>query len=101
MSKENKTEKQENNGEKIINLEVRQKSEFLGTERRKNAMRIILQLCRENLPMEYKKFICVLSYRTGLTIRKVEEDYIEVLKTVGVLQQNKYMLELGAEEKNV
>lgn len=86
-----------------LNLEVQKKSAFLGTERRKIAMSTILQICRENcLPLcEEKKLLCIISYKTGLTVRKIDEDYISVLMAVGILQKNKFDIELGAEEKNV
>jgi hypothetical protein len=93
--------KQKPQQENKINLEVQQKNNFLGTQRRKEAMSTIVQLCRENLPMEEKKFLCILSYKTNLTIRKLEEDYINVLLGVGILQKNRFNLEIGIEEKNI
>lgn len=78
------------------NLEVMKKSEFLGTERRKKAMDVIMQICRENNPCPYKELVNILSYKTGLTTRKIEEDYLEVLISVRMLQLNKNLVEVGA-----
>lgn len=94
-----------NNGDrkKTKNLEVQQKSEFLGTQRRKNAMSTVMQICREycNPEINYNELLNLLCYRTGLTKRKLEEDYIEVLIGIKFLQHNKFNIELGESEKDV
>ena len=48
--------------------------------------------------MAYKKFACTVSYRTGLSLRKVTDDYLEVLIELGFLKRNDGMLELGRTE---
>jgi hypothetical protein len=47
---------------------------WLGQDRRKRAMETILKLAREHCPVPYKKFACIVSYRTGLSLRKIQDD---------------------------
>ena len=72
--------------------------EWLGQGRRKRAVEKIMTLAQELLPMSYKKFACTISYRTGLSLRKVTDDYLEVLIELGFLRRNDGMLELGRTE---
>jgi len=59
-----------------------------GTRKRDQQMDTITRLAKELCPASYKKLISLVSYRTGLTPRKVREDYIEVLIDVGILSNN-------------
>jgi hypothetical protein len=72
--------------------------EWLGQGRRKRAVEKIMKLAQELLPMAYKKFACTVSYRTGLSLRKVTDDYLEVLTELGFLRRNDGVLELGSQE---
>jgi len=49
-------------------------------------MEIISRLAKELCPMPYRKFVSMVSYRTGLSRRKVADDYIVVLLDVGILE---------------
>ena len=68
---------------------------WLGQDRRKRAMETILKLAREHCPMSYKKFACIVSYRTGLSLRKIQDDYLQVLLELGLLERNDSNLALG------
>jgi len=59
---------------------------WLGQGRRRRAMDIISRLAKELCPMSYRKFVSMVSYRTGLSRRKVADDYIVVLLDVGILE---------------
>jgi hypothetical protein len=48
--------------------------------------------------MSYKHFACTVSYRTGLSLRKITEDYLEVLLELGLLKRNDNTLVLGEAE---
>jgi hypothetical protein len=61
---------------------------WLGQDRRKRAMETILKLAKELCPISYKQFACVVSYRTGLSLRKITDDYLEVLLELGLLKLN-------------
>ena len=50
------------------------------------AMEIISRLAKELCPMPYRKFVSMVSYRTGLSRRKVADDYIVVLLDVWILE---------------
>jgi hypothetical protein len=58
-----------------------------------------MNLAKELLPMSFKKFACTVCYRTGLSLRKVTDDYIEVLMELDFLRRNGGMLELGRPEQ--
>jgi hypothetical protein len=75
-----------------------EEEEWLGQGRRKRAVEKIMTLAQELLPMPYKKFSCTVSYRTGLSLRKVTDDYLEVLIILGFLRRNDGMLKLGRPE---
>jgi hypothetical protein len=68
---------------------------WLGQDRRKRAMETILKLARELCPKPYKKFACIVSYRTGLSLRKITDDYLEVLLELGLLERKENNLNLG------
>jgi hypothetical protein len=70
---------------------------WLGQDRRKRAMETILKLAKELCPIPFKKFACVVSYRTGLSLRKITDDYLEVLLELGLLKRNESMLNTGDE----
>lgn len=72
--------------------------EWLGQGRRKRAVEKILKIARELCPIQYKRFACTVSYRTGLSLRKVTDDYLEVLLELGFLKRNDGILELGRHE---
>jgi len=59
---------------------------WLGQSRRRRAMEVISRLAKELCPMPYRKFVSMVSYRTGLSWRKVADDYIVVLLDVGILE---------------
>jgi hypothetical protein len=59
-----------------------------GQERRKRAMETIKKLAQELFPMEYDKFACTVSYRTGLSLRKITDEYLKILLTVGIIERN-------------
>ena len=61
---------------------------WLGQSRRKRAVEVIIELAKQNLPMSFKKFACLVSYKTGLSLRKITDDYLEVLLNAGVLKEN-------------
>lgn len=67
---------------------------WLGQSRRKRAMDIISRLAKEMCPISHGKFVSIVSYKTGLSRRKIAEDYLVVLTDVGILQLNGGMLHL-------
>jgi hypothetical protein len=71
---------------------------WLGQDRRKRAMETILKLARELCPMPYKQFACIVSYRTGLSLRKITDDYLEVLLELSLLKRSDNLLILGDAE---
>ena len=72
--------------------------EWLGQGRRKRAVEKIMKLAQELCPIPYKRFACTVSYRTGLSLRKITDDYLEVLLELGFLKRNEGILELGRTE---
>lgn len=76
-------------------------SQFQGAQRKKETMDAILQRAREELPkgMATHQFVCLISYEMGLSTRKIKEDYIDVMISVGILQTKGCLLELGGREK--
>lgn len=74
---------------------------FTGTSKRDKMMQSIVQMARELLPMSQKEFINTVAFNTGLTTRKVQEDYIDLLVTVHIIQINRFDYELGSAEKDV
>jgi hypothetical protein len=73
--------------------------EWLGQGRRKRAVEKIMKLAKELLPMPYKRFACTISYRTGLSLRKVTDDYLEMLIELGFLKRDDGVLDLGRPEQ--
>jgi hypothetical protein len=65
---------------------------WLGQKRRKRAMDIILNLAKETCPISSSKFVSYVSYRTGLSRRKVRDDYLETLIDVALLELEKGIL---------
>lgn len=57
-------------------------------------MAIISRMAKEKCPMPYKKFVSQTVYLTGLSPRKVREDYIDVLVDVGILRINEGTLDV-------
>ncbi len=70
---------------------------WLGQGRRKRAMETILKLAKELCPIPCKKFACLVSYRTGLSLRKITDDYLEVLLEIGLLKRNDNILTKGTD----
>jgi hypothetical protein len=68
---------------------------WLGQGRRKRAMETILKLAKELCPIAYKQFACLVSYRIGLSLRKITDDYLEVLLEIGLLKRNDNILTIG------
>jgi len=60
---------------------------WLGQERRKRAMETVKRIAKELLPMEYNKFSCIISYRTGLSLRKVTDEYLKILIELGIIER--------------
>jgi len=71
---------------------------WLGQGRRKRAMETILKLARELCPAGYKRFICIVSYRTGLSYRKIADDYLEGLLEIGLLKRDDNILTMAEAE---
>jgi len=71
---------------------------WLGQERRKRAMNTIRKLAKENCPMPYKRFASLVSYRTGLSYRKITDDYLEILLELGLLRRDDNVLIVGKGE---
>lgn len=67
---------------------------WLGQSRRKRSMDIISRLAKEMCPISHGKFVSFVSYKTGLSRRKIAEDYLVVLTDVGILQLSEGMLHL-------
>jgi hypothetical protein len=65
---------------------------WVGQDRRKRAMKTIMRIAEELLPMSYKRFACQVSYKTGLSLRKITDDYLEVLSEIGFLEYDGYTL---------
>ena len=68
-----------------------------GTRKRDQQMETITRLAKELCPSSYKKFISLVAYRTGLTPRKVREDYVDVLLDIGILELSEGKLRLTYE----
>ena len=67
---------------------------WLGQGRRKRAMDVISRLAKENCPMSYKKLASIISYQTGLSRRKITDDYLVVLLDVGILENKQGILSI-------
>ena len=67
---------------------------WLGQRRRRRAMDIISRLAKELCPISRSKFVSMVSYRTGLSRRKVAEDYLVVLLDVEILKVSEGTLNL-------
>ena len=70
---------------------------WLGQRRRRRAMDIISKLAKELCPMPQGKFISIASYRTGLSRRKIADDYLVILLDVGILTVKEGILHLAGE----
>lgn len=84
--------------EKELNL-TSEEGIWLGQDRRKRAMETIKKLARESCPISYKKFACLVSFRTGFSLRKVTDDYLEILLVLGLLKRNDNILTFEEAEK--
>lgn len=73
---------------------------WLGQTRRKVAFKILEELVKELSPMDYKTFICHASYKTGLSLRKISDDYLEILLNTGIVVMNGNTI-LGLNKKAV
>jgi len=49
--------------------------------------------------MSFKEFACLVSYKTGLSLRKITDDYLEVLLNVGVLKEKGGILSVVEESE--
>ncbi len=72
---------------------------WLGQDRRKRATETILRLAKELCPLSLKRFACIVSCRTGLSIRKVTDDYLEVLLEIGLLKREDNLLYFNEAKK--
>jgi hypothetical protein len=70
---------------------------WLGQRRRRRAMDVISRLAKELCPMPQGRFVSLVSYRTGLSRRKVADDYLVILLDVGILKVNEGNLHLAEE----
>jgi predicted transcriptional regulator len=61
---------------------------WLGQEKRRAIMDVIKAIAKECLPMGYNEFASIVSYRVGLSYRKITDDYLRVLLNVGFLQKD-------------
>lgn len=99
MSKKSTPETPQTPTAKKGNLEVNRLSPFQGTRHRKDMMQTVIQILREELantePQTESDIVSIISYKTGLTTRKIKEDYIDVLIGVKILQRNRVFLEFG------
>jgi predicted nucleic acid-binding Zn ribbon protein len=86
--------KRTNQNQRLISEET----VWFGQGRRKRVMGIIIKLAKECCPVRYKQFACVVSFRTGLSLRKLTDDYLEVLLGIGILKENDGLLTLGEVE---
>ncbi len=77
-----------------LNLAI-EDSLWLGQARRKRAMDAVMKLAKEECPMPCNKFACLVSFRTGLSLRKITDDYLEVLLEIGLLKRNDNIMTLG------
>ena len=73
---------------------------WLGQERRKRAMETVKRIARELLPMDYNKFSCILSYRTGLSLRKITDEYLKILIEIGFIKRHGDTLHLADFEES-
>jgi len=48
-------------------------------------------------PIEYERFVAKVSYYTGLSLRKITDDYLRVLINVGFVERNGNLLRLTDE----
>ena len=71
---------------------------WLGQRRRRRAMDIISRLAKDLCPLSHRKFVSLVSYRTGLSPRKVADDYLEILLDVRILEIKEGILQVV--EKN-
>jgi len=71
---------------------------WLGQARRKRAQETITRLAKETCPISYKRFVCLVSYRTGLSYRKISDDYLEILLELGLLKRNDNILTMAEAE---
>jgi hypothetical protein len=53
-----------------------------------------MKLAKELLPTSYDQFSCMVSYRTGISLRKITDDYLHVLLGIGLLEIHENMLTL-------
>lgn len=73
---------------------------WMGQKRRKVAFSIIQELCKEIAPISFKKFCCEVAYRTGLSLRKISDDYMEILVSTNVIIVDKNIV-LGLNPKAI
>lgn len=59
---------------------------WLGQGRRRLAMDVILDLVKEYCPLPHGKLVSKISYMTGLSRRKIADDYLIVLRDIGMLE---------------
>jgi len=94
--KEKKRKKKERRDE-FEERRVQEPSIWLGQERRKRAMDTIMFLLSRWQPIEYERFVAKVSYYTGLSLRKITDDYLRVLVNVGFVERNGNLLRLTDE----
>ena len=74
-----------------INLDY-EEDIWLGQRRRRRAMNAITRLARELCPISPSRFVSFVSFRTGLSRRKIADDYLETLLDVGILDNQEGVL---------
>ncbi|MHA2112325.1 MAG: hypothetical protein ACW98W_12655 [Candidatus Hodarchaeales archaeon] len=60
-------------------------SEWVGQDRARNTMNTILKICLDLCPAKKEILIAHMRYRTGLSWRKIEEDYFRTLCKIGAI----------------
>jgi hypothetical protein len=58
-------------------------------------MEIIEDIAKELCPISLRKFVSKVSYRTGLSLRKISDDYVRILIDIGFLTLTKNTLFLN------
>jgi hypothetical protein len=68
---------------------------WFGQGRRKRAMDTIMKIAKELCPISLKKFVCITSFRTGLSLCKISDDYLQILLEVEFLTRNNNTLKIS------
>jgi hypothetical protein len=58
-------------------------------------METVMKIAKDVCPMPFHRFSCIVSDRTGLSLRKLTDDYLEVLIQVGRLKKDGNTIDIG------